>query len=1460
MRRLNIRLLLILLVGIAVGGAAIQGLHAFQVSRQSGAFLREAERAEQSGKPQEAIDFLRKYVLLRTRDAETTARLGKLLFDQRRYKEAQRVFGQVLQQDPTNDAARRQLVDVSMRLGRYQDAQYHLDEFLLKSHPADGDLWFRLGTCQQSLGDYLPAASSFAIALEKNATLIGPYERLAQLLAERPQILADRNLPGILMERLSNDPSAATTLVDLKKLIARLSTDPSHPSAALDLLDLMVTQNSKNGEAYAVRGRFVRSHLSDPLVRAALLRSGARTDAQQVQEMLHKAFDDAKQALDLAPSDSQVLLFAAQAALAIGSTKQAREFAERASKQEPTNAESYLVLASLELREKHRKEAADLLARGVKATGGSPVLMWTLADLRIETNDVAEAGKLIDRLRTLEWARPIAQYLSARVLTAESNWAQACRQLEPVVGDLERWPQLHKEAQLWRARCYSRLGRDDLAVGAYRAALEIDPVWTPARVGLAEALRAQGRIDEAVVELRRLQQLPDAPPETSMNLLRLAAQQNLSRPPNEREWRAIDIELDKMLKGQPTAGVILLAAEVRVAEGRIDDARQMLSSAMTAHPKEPAIWSALISLASQNKAWGESERLLQDMEGRFRDDVSFRLTKAEYLVRRFGVSRKSDLRALASPPPAYSASDRLTLAMGMARAAVAIQDYEQAERLWGDAADRDPTNLQIQLLLFDLALQMGRPEAMQKALQKVQAIERNGPISFYGEALRSVMLAKQKKDNALFDQALAQLLEARARRPNWSKTALLAAEINDFRGRHDEALENYLEAIELGERKPNAIARALNLMFDRKDYSRAESLIRKLRDEKTPFSTEIARFASEASLQAGELDRALELARTVADESHNIRDRIWLATVLQLSDKPQDAELELKKATTAAPADASAWVALIQLYATTGQKDLAQKALVEAKKKINQKQAPVALAYAEQLLGQLPEAGALYDAAVKSTPGDFEVRKRAIEFKLKVGREEEAESWLREFLASGQASNNLQNRAWARRTLALSLAASSTNPKHLEAQELLKKNLQDSPESELDLRAIGLIDASFPTRASQERALEVLGKLDERRGVLNPEHRIILARLLSHKDWLKSSRLFRDVATHSKDPRYTAAYVDALLNHEELPEADVWLRRLEELSPGDFVTADLRVRWLARQRRYGEAFDRIASALSKEPSDPAARTAQRRAASARLEGIGNELTRDKHDEEARRFFTQAEAYLSGSDGRPTVDHLLFLVRRGRNSEALEEFDRWIEHASPADVDNACMAFAPVRTDDRQLLKRLEQSIARAAQRRPTAPILVSLAVIQERLEQYDEEEVSYRRALALDRTRVDALNNLAYILALRKKELTEARALVEAAIAQAGPRGALLDSRALVELAAGESGAALADAENAVREDPSAMHFFHQALVRRANGNAEAARDSFRKAIELGLAPAALHTLEVATFQDLKAQFGPPRR
>jgi cellulose synthase operon protein C len=1423
MRRLNGKLFLILLASVTLCGALVHALHAFQVHRHSGMFLREAERAEKSGRFDESADYLRRYLLLAPDDVEALSRLAKLNFDHHQDRQAQLLYSQVIHQQPNNEEARRRLVDASIRLGAYQDAKYQLEGFLLKSHADEGDLYLQLGSCQQALGDYLGAKASYERAIHFAPDHTSAYARLAELEVDR-------------LERAGD---------------------------AVPTLNSMIARNPKSGQAYLLRAAFLQSHAGNTQVQSAVLKDSNVTATERPRELLRRALSDAKAATERSPNDAKTLLFASQAALSGGSLDEAKDFAERARKISPAEPLTYVILASYELRQDRMKAAVDCLKRGLEATKDNPLVVLTLANFNLDAKDIQAARPLIDRLRRIETFSPVVRYLDSRILIDESKWDDAASRLRGMSSELARWPQFQKESQFWLAHCYSRLVRNDLRIAAYRSALDIDPLWPPARMGLAEALRDSGRIDESLLEYQRMMRLPNVPTQASIAGLRLAIAKNLSLPPNEqRSWGAIEKQLAEIARHLSSENSLVLNAEIESAEDKLTESLQSLRSAISANPKDSTAWTNLVELETRNKQWGDAEKLLGAMQKQFSDGVPFRLAKAEYLLRRLGDGAKDGLRVLADPLPSYSVSDRVRLANGLARAALAVRDYEQAGRLCRIVATHDPANLQIRLVLFDLAQQSGQKEALEKALKEVDAIEHHGFYSRYGDAVRLFILGREKKDEHLLDQALERAAEARLQRPDSSRPTLLSAEINDYRGRRDAAVDGYSTAVDLGERDPRVVSRLVSLLSEQGNYSKADLLIKKLQEEKNPFSTELTRLASQTSVRTGDFNRALAMARQAAAKSTDVRDHIWLGQMLSVSGDANEAEVELKKATQDAPKYSAGWIQLIQFYKTTGKKDLAKKALEQAKTKIDAKQTPLALAYACEQVGEIAEAEQYYLAAIKATPREYRLRQAMVEFESRNGKRKEAEALVRELITIAGESKDKATLLWARRTLAGLLISAGTQPQYAEAVKWINQNLADSPGSDPDRRMSALAEASQANRESRQKAVEHLEALSQRPGVLTLDDQLLLARLYwSAGARTKAMQRFRTVAMQSRSPESTLAYTEALIDEKEISEAEIWLRRLEQLAPNQFGTIVVRARLLARQDRYNEAYDSLIKFIDSDTADARTRLARRRLASMHLEEFGTELVRRGRKQESARFFTQAEAYLADSDGdskQPSLAHVRFLIRRGRHDDAVTEVERLRQAKDPDAVSKACLALAQLGTNEHSLLDRAKGMAEQVANEHPSADAWIALGALQDRLESYDAAEQSYRRGLALAATRIDALNNLAYLLALQKKELPEARTLVNRAIEAGGPRGALRDSLAMIELAIGDADSALSDADQACSEDPNPVHLFHLARLRLMKGDRKAALAALQKAREGGLTPASLHALERSTLTELETQLEVP--
>src|SRR5262245_34673008 len=77
--RLNVRLSAGLFAGFMVLGVSVHLLHGYQVRRNAGYLLTQADRTEQQGNLRGTTDYLSRYLALVPSDTEARARFGLLL-------------------------------------------------------------------------------------------------------------------------------------------------------------------------------------------------------------------------------------------------------------------------------------------------------------------------------------------------------------------------------------------------------------------------------------------------------------------------------------------------------------------------------------------------------------------------------------------------------------------------------------------------------------------------------------------------------------------------------------------------------------------------------------------------------------------------------------------------------------------------------------------------------------------------------------------------------------------------------------------------------------------------------------------------------------------------------------------------------------------------------------------------------------------------------------------------------------------------------------------------------------------------------------------------------------------------------------------------------------------------------------------------------------------------------------
>src|SRR5262249_27994935 len=134
-------------------------------------------------------------------------------------------------------------------------------------------------------------------------------------------------------------------------------------------------------------------------------------------------------------------------------------------------------------------------------------------------------------------------------------------------------------------------------------------------------------------------------------------------------------------------------------------------------------------------------------------------------------------------------------------------------------------------------------------------------------------------------------------------------------------------------------------------------------------------------------------------------------------------------------------------------------------------------------------------------------------------------------------------------------------------------------------------------------------------------------------------------------------------------------------------------------------------------------------------------------------------------------------------------------------------------------------------------LLIGLANINERLQDYPKAEKLYRRVITQNDREGVASNNLAWLMALTggSDRLKEALDLINSAIKKKGAIPDFLDTRGVVYLTAGEGRRAVADLETAVAADPSASKYFHLTQAYLKVNDREKARKSLEAAKTKGL-------------------------
>jgi tetratricopeptide (TPR) repeat protein len=1416
--KVNVKLLLILVVSLLAAGTCVAVVHSVQVTRTAGEFIALADEAKEQGNDDKEVEYLRVYLGYRPDDIDAQARLalvrGRLALKSangRAVMQAYLALDQVLRQDPSRLDVCEKAAELAILLRRFGgagnpgEAEDHVQK-LRTAAPDNAEYVYLEGRCEE------------AKAKDKTG-----YQSAAKLY--------ERAIPR---------------LKDRVEIYLRLATvrEQIHEGDGAKVFDQLVADNPQLFQAHLNRALYKKGK-ADRLVRTAGPALGPKQKAgteEKARVFLESAEADMAQARKLAPDDADVLLLAGQIASALKKNDAARDCLKRGIELHPKNIRFYQECARVELIDKKPEEALKVIRQALKQQVPAGQL-WTMADFLIDVKELAEARKVIVLIGPDPNLGPLTDYLEGRALMVEEKWREAAKKLEAVSSLLLRSEQLKQQfgklAYVWLGNCYAKMGRPDQELAAFRQAIKIDPLFTPARVGLASALAVSGRTDDAIEAYRGLSQ---ARPESALNALRLLILRNVRSP--KPDWTEVDKLIAKLPKEDKAKDeFILLNAEMKAAREDVSAARKLIEAEVKRQPKDARLRLALAGV--ERRAGDPKQELLrlQEAQREFGDTPGIRAALIQYWGRSSDQKAGERVEELGGNLAKFKEAEQTALRWALAEACFRRGDDKSMRHYLTELTQSPSQALQAHLALFDLALKAGNQDELGLELEAVRKVEgAGGVMGNYCQAAGLLAKARASAEpGPLLEQARVLVDRVGKQRPGWAQASVLEADLEEQAKNPEAAIRCYLRAIvDQGERQPALIRRAVYLLNNAQRFAEAQQVLRKLEEQDQGAMTgELGRVAAQLSLQNKDFKKAIALARKPVDaDSKDFLDYIWLGEIQAAGDELDDAEKTLQKAVDRFSAVPDTWVALVRFQARHRSRAQAEATIKRASEKVSAPQLASTLGQCYELLNNLEEAAKHYKRDLALNPDSVRVLRRVADFYLRRGRPALAEAPLKRLLEPALKAPQ-DDVMWARRNLAIELGITGGYRQMSGARELVDQNLKLNPDSIEDQIAQAAIMTVYPDQRSE--AIKTLERAFHRKTPTDKEQFLLARAYELNGQWPEArQRLFGLLASENPAPFFMEYFARALLSRNEPAEALIWIDRLEKQTQPALPIVELRARALYAQKKSDEAAKILLEHVKDKPDD-----------SGKVAAILDQI---------RRATDAEPLYRKWLDTTKEPDAPLvvaeFLARQGNMSDAVSLWKKGTRGGAPI-ARTVAFGVAILRGSKcgPDFYQAVEEVLTEALRKDPRqVALLLNLAEIRDLQRKYPETIAAYREVLKLDPNNVVALNNLAWFLALAGNSASEALVLIDRAIGLVGPQPELLDTRAVIYLNMANPKEAIKNLEQAVKDRPTASRYFHLARAQKlADNRADAVTALETAQKNHGLRVESLHPLEQDQYAPLVA-------
>lgn len=1113
----------------------------------------------------------------------------------------------------------------------------------------------------------------------------------------------------------------------------------------------------------------------------------------------------------------------------------------------------------------------------------------------------------------------------AQTLMFQEKWQDALKVLTAARRRMEGNRAARRRLDLAIAECHRQLNNTTGRIQALRSGLNIDATWHQGRLMLAILQGENFQFADATQNFQILlrQNIKNA----IIPALRMQVRQQSVAAPEKRNLSSIRRGVEAASKlGLDAVALELLRLELINLDTSIEEKtrframRDHLESALKLHPEnaELLVTQARLELVRPDRppeirAKTAFDRL-REAEKKASAPFLVVLTQAELAHRLPKADARKTLDAIKKRSEPIDKTDQRSREFSKSerhRLLRTLADSYDRAGFPGESVDclrqiaREATNnVQAQL---DVALRVLNTEEAQRQLRAIRAVEGLGGA--WGNYLEAIMLVdagarkEQKQLDALsrltkaeqefkaaeirnqrreeeFARAHRLLTHATRRQPRRPEFWHLLGRVARLMGDRREEAENYERAIELGDRSSVAFATVYMYKSSKNDMQGAGEILERASRTAATLLAPGGKLAHIGLMHAFHIGEVQRLRRFIPEDGRNYFNNVALGLQChlryrRLSEEQKKSKVGVdllnearswhEKAVQVGHESPLPWIALVEFLIRIDQPKEAVEVIKRAQKTMPRDRRAFTAARCYTLLRDFTKAETLYLQAIKDNPNNAGLMLDVARFYIGSGSQRKAQPLLRKLTAEGSKANARQKQA-ARHLQSIAIA-SRGRYSDIETALKMLDSLDRSRLSDL-LTRVKILQRS-PLKRDRRELIKVLRRIDERKP-LTAANRYQLARLFEMTgNWKEAqATITKLLETFPQNRIYLSWYAGAILRNlpqtpENLKLAREQLARLSNEYGSWVGTAALEARILHAEQRPDEETarpllqwtDRYLLSRNKLRADEAARVK-----------LAAEVC------EELKLFDAAESILKRYgklSERPenALSLATFYGRRMRYDDGLRLCQQSVKTCSPDAIAvtaaNVVALGKPTMSQRQTAEKMIKQAMQPASS---SLRIQAAYASILTTLGRLEESEQIYRRIHKQAPNSIAMANNLAWVLAMRSRDLPKPAAekiledaitAINDAIDRTGPLAELLDTRALVHLNAGDPKSALVDLKAAIIEDPrEAVYHFRLAQAQIAVNQPEAARKSVNTANSLGLSLSILHLLEHASASSVAKSTG----